>query len=171
MPWTNPKWKPQSFPVSLGLSGVPRRDLRFRGPFLEMFLTEWRYQLNTRSRPSMQTDLGAAGVTGVLKNLGFRFAWGREGVRLVKAAARNIRAISFDVERCIDFAGAPKGGRACCYLGVCLWRLIAGNGAKGVRTISGRQRHPGGNDSRRRALSRETQARRDCLQCNGADGP
>src|ERR1700721_1216558 len=31
-----------------------------------------------------------------------------------KAAARNVRTISFDVERCIDFAGAPKGGRACC---------------------------------------------------------
>ena len=44
----------------------------------------------------------------------------REGVRVVEAAARNIRAISFDVERCIDSSGAPKGGRACCYLGVCL---------------------------------------------------
>jgi hypothetical protein len=38
---------------------------------------------------------------------------------LGRAAARDVRAISFDVERCIDFAGAPKGGRACCYLGVC----------------------------------------------------
>src|SRR5258708_7509171 len=47
----------------------------------------------------------------------------REGVRVVEAAARNIRAISFDVERCIDSAGAPKGGRACCYLGVCLCYL------------------------------------------------
>jgi hypothetical protein len=44
-------------------------------------------------------------------------------VRVVEAAARNIRAISFDVERCIDSAGAPKGGRACCYLGVCLCYL------------------------------------------------
>jgi hypothetical protein len=39
----------------------------------------------------------------------------REGVRFEKAAARNIRAISCDVERCIDLSGAPKGGRACCY--------------------------------------------------------
>ena len=44
-------------------------------------------------------------------------------MRVVEAAARNIRAISFDVERCIDSAGAPKGGRACCYLGVCLCHL------------------------------------------------
>ena len=49
---------------------------------------------------------------------------------LGKAAVRNIRAISFDVERCIDFAGAPKGGRACCYSGVCPWLWVAGNGEK-----------------------------------------
>jgi hypothetical protein len=42
----------------------------------------------------------------------------RRGAR-GRAAARDIRAIPFDVERCIDFTGAPKGGRACCYLGVC----------------------------------------------------
>jgi hypothetical protein len=37
----------------------------------------------------------------------------RRGAR-GKTAARDVRAISLDVERCIDFAGAPKGGRACC---------------------------------------------------------
>jgi hypothetical protein len=43
-----------------------------------------------------------------------RVSFGIEGVRMAEAAARNIRAISFDVERCVDFTGAPKGGRACC---------------------------------------------------------
>jgi len=64
-----------------------------------------------------------------------------EGVRVEEAAARYIRAISFDVERCIDFTGAPKGGRACCYEGVCPGALLAGNGEKVLGVARRRRRH------------------------------
>jgi hypothetical protein len=65
-----------------------------------------------------------------------------EGVRVEEAAARYIRAISFDVERCIDFTGAPKGGRACCYEGVCPVARLAGNGEKVLGVSRCRPRNP-----------------------------
>ena len=95
-----------------------------------------------------------------------------EGVRLVKPPRVTSERYLSTWKDVSTWPAHPKEGEH-----AAIWESAAGaprrQWRKGVRRSYPRKEQPlrAGNDSRRHAQSRETQARRDCLQCNGADGP
>jgi hypothetical protein len=95
-----------------------------------------------------------------------RVSFGIEGVRMAEAAARNIRAISFDVKDVSTLPAHPKEGEhaarkeSAFHPQSSQWR-------ESVRT----QKRQEENDNRHHVPSPEKPARQDYLQCTGANAP